>query len=110
LVRIVPLPHRRQQLAKFIPFHDLSLSVVAKALYTDATRIKNLCRGGAYPSPDEIVALERLFGLPIEILFEDDMLTYRDGPWPAPRGGAALKLELARARESADTEHTGADE
>ncbi|MGZ0068090.1 helix-turn-helix transcriptional regulator [Microbacterium arborescens] len=104
------LPHRRQQLAKFIPFHDLSQSDVAKALGTDTTRVKNLCRGGAYPSPGDIAVLERLFGLPIEVLFEEDMLTYRDGPWPAPRGGAALKLELARAHESDDTSRAEAGE
>lgn len=90
------LPHRRQQLAKFIPFHDLTPTLVAKALGTDSTRIKNLCRGGAYPSPDEIVALEKLFGLPVEVLFEPEMLAYRNGPWPAPRGGAALRADLDR--------------
>ena len=96
------LPRRRQQLAKFIPFHDLTPAIVARVLGTDRARVQNLCKGQAYPSPDEIVALERLFGLPVEVLFEESMLVYRNGPWPAPRGGAAQIADFERERAQLD--------
>ena len=90
------LPRRRQQLAKFIPFHDLTLAIVAETLGADRARVHNLCWGNAYPSPSEIAALERLFGLPVEVLFEPAMLVYR-GTWPPPKGAAAAQSSAARA-------------
>ena len=68
------LPHRRQQLAKFIKVHDLTYKKVAAALGTNPVRVNNLAHGGTFPKPDEIRALVSLFGLPIEVLFDDDML------------------------------------
>ena len=90
------LPHRRQQLAKFIPFHDLTYQQVADALECDhKQRVRNLCNGHIYPSPEEILALEKLFNLPIEVLLEPAMLIYRNGPWPPLRGLDAYRYEQA---------------
>lgn len=97
------LPHRRQQLAKFIPFHELTHQKVADVLGCSLTRIRNIINGHVYPSPDEITALERLFSLPIVVLLEKDMLDYQHGPWPIPRGTALYKAraEIDRARHEA---------
>ncbi|KZE89095.1 helix-turn-helix domain-containing protein [Microbacterium sp. TNHR37B] len=97
------LPHRRQQLAKFIPFHDLTLQQVAAALRTDTVRVANLTKGHTYPTPDEIEALERLFGLPVDVLFEPDLLVFRDD-WPESQGlrqAATKRAELERLRRKA---------
>lgn len=94
------LPHRRQQLAKFIPFHDLSLAQVATVLGCNKTRVQNLCWGRLYPTPDEISALERLFSLPIEVLLEPNLLEYRHN-WPPLRGLAVVKAQMDRDRHEA---------
>ncbi|MCH6229335.1 hypothetical protein MK786_01095 [Microbacterium sp. CFH 31415] len=104
------LPRRRQPLAKFIPFHDLTPEVVAAALNTNVARIHNLCRGLTYPSPDELAAIGRLFGLPVEVFFEPEMLVYRDGPWPPPRGGAAQIADFERLRAQLDRDRHEAGE
>jgi hypothetical protein len=96
----VALPHRRQQLAKFIQFHELTHQKVATALGTNAVRVANLTQGHVYPSPDEIEVLQRLFGMPIETLLEEALLVYRND-WPPPRGAA---LYLAEARRQVESE------
>lgn len=80
------LPHRRQQLAKFIKVHDLTYKKVAEALQTDAVRINNMVQGKLYPTPAECDALEALFGLPAELMLEPSMLAWRHN-WP-PRYGS----------------------
>ncbi|WP_168380849.1 MULTISPECIES: helix-turn-helix domain-containing protein [unclassified Microbacterium] len=94
------LPHRRQQLAKFIPFHDLTRKKVAAALGCSVTRVSNLCKGGLYPTPDEIATLERLFGMPVEVLLEPALLEYRHS-WPPLRGLAVVKAQIDRDRHEA---------
>lgn len=98
------LPHRRQQLAKFIAFHDLTYPQVAAALGTNTIRVANLTKGHTYPSPEEIEALQRLFGLPPEVLFDAEMLEFRDGPWPVPEGTALFQFraEMRARRESGE--------
>jgi hypothetical protein len=92
----VALPHRKQQLQKFIPFHDLTIEQVALALGCNSIRVKNLCQGHIYPTPAECDALERLFGLPVEVLLEARLIAYRYD-WPPPRGmAAAVENELRR--------------
>jgi transcriptional regulator with XRE-family HTH domain len=82
------LPHRRQQLAKFIPFHELTYAQVAAALGTGIASVHSLAHGRRYPTPDEIRKLEALFGLPVEVLFDPAMLTYRDvAQWPPVGAG-----------------------
>ena len=89
------LPHRRQQLAKFIQFHDLTHEKVAKALGTNVVRVSNLTKGHVHPSPEEIDSLERLFGMPVEVLLEEALLEFRDN-WPPPRGIAAYLAKVER--------------
>lgn len=91
----MPLLHRRQPLARFIPFHDLTYQQVAVALSCDVIRVRNISNGHVYPHPDEIAALEKLFSLPIEVLLEPQMLIYRNGPWPPLRGAEAFQYEQA---------------
>jgi transcriptional regulator with XRE-family HTH domain len=77
----VALPHSRQPLVRHIKVHDLTYKKVAQALGTNAVRINNLAHGKTYPSPREIDALERLFGLPAEVLLDESLLEYRHS-WP----------------------------
>jgi len=81
------LPYRRQNLAKYIRFHDLSDEQVAEKLGVEPIEVQNLKYGARYPSPDELRALFDLFGLPVEVLFQDrEILRYREATsWP-PRG------------------------
>jgi len=98
----VALPRRKQTLAKFIPFHDLTRETVAKALGTNRARVNNICKGITFPSPDEIAALERLFGVPIEVLLDPAMLEYRDpAKWPPLRGFQQMQVEYRRLRAEA---------
>lgn len=76
------LPHRRQQLAKFIPFHDLTAKSLGERLGVTESSVRLLIYGHRYPSPDEIKSLESIFGMPIEVLLEPDLLVHRNGPWP----------------------------
>ncbi|WP_411721025.1 helix-turn-helix domain-containing protein [Mycetocola sp.] len=99
------LPHRKQMLARFIPYHNLTRAKVAEILGIDHSRISNIIQGHAYPSPDEIDALEKLFGgMPASNFLDDEMLEYRFN-WPPPRGynlGKALgKAEAERSRRKA---------
>ena len=79
------LPHSRQPIVRHIKVHDLTYKKVALALGTNAVRINNLAQGHTYPSPAEIGTLEKLFGLPIEVLLNEELLEYRYN-WP-PRYG-----------------------
>ncbi|TFC06751.1 hypothetical protein [Cryobacterium mannosilyticum] len=49
--------------------------------------VSNLAKGARYPNPREIDGIVKLFGgLPIEAMFEAEMLKYRDAEsWP-PKG------------------------
>lgn len=86
------LPHRRQQLAIFIKAWDLTVKKVAAQIDTDPIRLGNIVKGHAYPSPDEIEALSKVFdGLPIETMLDPEMLEYRHD-WPPPRGVKPRKL------------------
>ncbi|MEW1834532.1 helix-turn-helix transcriptional regulator [Microbacterium sp. NPDC079995] len=94
------LPRRRQQLGKFIPFHELTHQQVADVLGCSLSRVRNIINGNAFPSPTEIQQLERLFGLPVEVLLDAEMLEFRNGPWPPPRG-TALLLQRTKPRPQA---------
>lgn len=84
-VLTVTLQRRKQMLGKFIPFNDFTRAQVAQALGTDKVRLNNLIHGGTYPTPNECDVLEKLFGLPVQVLFDKEMLEYRYD-WPPPRG------------------------
>lgn len=81
------LPYRRQQLAKFIPFNDLTYADVAEALGVEWIEVSNLANGARYPSPDELRILSTLLNaMPVETFFEEELLRYRmASEWP-PRG------------------------
>jgi transcriptional regulator with XRE-family HTH domain len=80
------LPYRRQDLAKFIRFHDITDEQVADRLGIEPGEVKNLKFGARYPNPDELRVLFDLFGMPVEVLFETELLRYREATeWP-PRG------------------------
>lgn len=73
------LPFRRQQLAKFIPFHDHTAKTFAEAVSSRLSEgesvstadIVNFSHGRKYPSAREIRAIElALGGLPIQTLLE----------------------------------------
>ncbi|WP_061681848.1 helix-turn-helix domain-containing protein [Microbacterium laevaniformans] len=73
---------------------------VADAIGCNKFRVKNMCQGMTYPSPDEIRALERLFGMPVDVMLEPALLIYRDGKvWPPHIGPASIHYEYElRAR------------
>lgn len=81
------LPHRRQQLAKFIPFHDFTPASFAAEVssFLDEPEmlgrwdILNIAYGRRYPNAREIRAIElALDGLPIESVLERAMLREQD--------------------------------
>lgn len=91
------LPHRRQQLAKFIPFHDWTTRTLTAEMnrrlpegherLTEGNLIL-IAHGRRYPSPDEIDSLEAVFSTPIEVLLDASMLRFRDrAKWPPYRRG-----------------------
>ena len=63
-------------LSKHLKVRDLSHSEVAAALGCKYTRVNSLVMGLTYPTADEIHALEQLIGLPIETMFDDNILKY----------------------------------
>lgn len=83
------LPHRRQQLAKFIPFRDFTpasfAAEVSKYLTEDEALkrwdILNITYGRRYPSARELRAIELALGgsLPINVVLEESMLRDYDG-------------------------------
>ncbi len=90
----MPLPKRKQPLAKFIAFHDLSQEQFAEAIsepelgiIVTKQELKTLVRGFRYPTPRELSRISAaLGGLPVEVLFEPEMLAHRDAEsWP-PKG------------------------
>jgi transcriptional regulator with XRE-family HTH domain len=82
----VGLPHKQQNLARQIRYHGLSAATVAEAIGITAAEVHNICKGKRYPSPREIIALEKVISLPIEVLLDEDMLKYRQADsWP-PKG------------------------
>jgi len=85
------LPRRRQQLAKFVVWHDTTYDEVAEKVGSTHWRILQIANGRIYPSPDEIQRLPEAFGgMPVEVLLEAELLKYRNGPWPPRRGRGAL--------------------
>lgn len=82
------LPHKRQNLARFIPFYDFTARTFADAVNqslapserVSMADVQNYTRGRRYPSAREIRAIELAFGgsLPIHVLLEDSMLVNYD--------------------------------
>jgi transcriptional regulator with XRE-family HTH domain len=82
----VALPHKQQNLARQIRYHSLSAAQVAEAIGITPSEVHNICKGKRYPSPREIVAIEKVMSLPIETLLDAEMLKFRDAEtWP-PKG------------------------
>lgn len=71
------LPFRRQPLGDFIQVHELTHRQVARAIgASDPARVNNLIAGRSYPTAAEIEALERLMKLPIQVMFDPEVLKY----------------------------------
>jgi len=85
----VALPHRRQHVAVFIKYHDLTYRKVADAVGIEYGRFSNIVKGNAYPSPDEVAALSDFFQMPPQVLFEPALLSFQLNwpPKPGPRPG-----------------------
>lgn len=92
------LPRRRQQLVRLIKSRDITRKDFAKLAGLDPSRLNNLITGNTFPRPEEIKALESFFGLPVETMFEPDMLAYRhSGP---PKAGARPGVNYRAKREA----------
>lgn len=86
----MPLPHRRQRVARFIRSHDLTYEAVANAVGIGQVRFANLVNGHTYPSPRELDAISKFFfDMPPQALFEEAMLEHQHSwpPKPGPRPG-----------------------
>lgn len=70
------LPFRRQNLGNLLSAHEIPHRQVARALRCKPARVNNLVGGCVYPTAAEIEALERLIGLPVQTMFEPDVLKY----------------------------------
>lgn len=70
------LPFRRQPLGNLIQSHELTFKQVARTLRCNFGRINNMVSGRVYPTAAEIEALERLIGLPVQTMFDDEVLKY----------------------------------
>lgn len=81
------LPHRRQQLAKFIPFHDFTpasfaaevSSFLSEPEVLERWDILNISYGRKYPTAREIRAIElAMGGIPAPVVLEDSLLKNYD--------------------------------
>lgn len=70
------LPFRRQPLGNLIQAHELGYRKVARALKCNVGRVNNLVAGRIYPTAAEIETLELLIGLPVQTMFEPDVLKF----------------------------------
>ncbi|WP_370454536.1 helix-turn-helix domain-containing protein [Salinibacterium sp. dk5596] len=70
------LPRRRQPVGDFIQDRRFTHEEVARALGCKVPRVNTIISGAVYPTAAEIEALERLIGLPIQVMFEDEVLKY----------------------------------
>ena len=70
------LPFSRQRLGDFIKDREFTHRQVARALDCKAPRINSLIMGRVYPTSAEIEALERLVELPIQTMFDSEVLKY----------------------------------
>lgn len=70
------LPFRRQPLGNLIKAHELTHKQVARAIGGHINRVNVLVSGRSYPTAAEIDALETLIALPIQTMFEPDLLKY----------------------------------
>ena len=70
------LPFRRQPLGNHIRVREFTHKQVARALGSHVTRVNVLVSGRSYPTAAEIDALERLIDLPIQTMFDPEMLKY----------------------------------
>lgn len=92
------LPHHQQALGKWIfRYRGLTAAEVADKIGIKYSRLSNIIKGHTYPTPEEIDALEALIGMPAEVLFDPEMLAYRES-WPPPRGAALWHAEIERLR------------
>jgi transcriptional regulator with XRE-family HTH domain len=75
-------------IARHIKIRDTSYNEVADAIGMGRVRFSNLARANVYPTPDELAALEAFFSLPAEVLFEPELLRFRN-EWPSSRRAKA---------------------
>lgn len=63
-------------LGKHLKVRKLTYAQVAEALGCKRSRVSSLIQALTYPTADEIHALEQLIGLPIETMFDENMLKF----------------------------------
>lgn len=71
-----PSRNTYQMLGKHLKVRKLTYAEVAEAIGCKRTRISSLIQGLTYPTADEIHALEELIGLPIETMFDENILKF----------------------------------
>ncbi len=89
------LPFRRQPLGNHISVRELTHKQVARALGSPVPRVNVLISGRSYPTAKEIEALEELIDLPIQTMFDPEMLKYFNvnGSRFSPSGREARAVE-----------------
>lgn len=70
------LPARRQPLGNIIQAHDLTVRKTARVLGCNEVRLYNMIAGKLRPTAAEIDALEELIGLPVQTMFDSEVLKY----------------------------------
>jgi len=70
------LPFRRQPLGDLLQAHEVTYRQAARALKCNEGRINNMVAGRVYPTAVEIDALEELIGLPIQTMFDNEVLKF----------------------------------
>ncbi len=71
-----PSRNTYQMLGKHLKVRKLTYAQVAEALGCKRSRVSSLIQALTYPTADEIHALEQLIGLPIETMFDENMLKF----------------------------------
>ncbi len=101
------LPFQRQPIGNILQAHELSHKQVARAIDAKTIgRVNNLIMGRVYPTAVEIDALEKLVGLPIQTMFEPEVLKYFNPNGSrfsrARRAEHQSEVDLDRARAALD--------
>ncbi|PVE67915.1 helix-turn-helix domain-containing protein [Microbacterium testaceum] len=90
------LPKTRQMVTEIALDRGLTRAQIAAATGIAVSAYSNHAKGRRHVSPDEAKAYEAFFGLPIQTLFDDDVLAYVND-WPPRRGMGSRKHDVARA-------------
>jgi transcriptional regulator with XRE-family HTH domain len=83
----VALTHRRQPARRLLVSRDLTTREAADFIGCTTAHLANVLRGRAYPSVEVRAQLPVLLGLPIQVLFEQELL---DGEYTGRRGYRAV--------------------